>query len=333
MQINVVEYWLDYVSDEAIRNKIAVLEEGKETSFGELFDRAGVLGEQLIKNFSDTGRPMAVFLPKCAAQMAVLYSGNAYSNLDIRQPEERTKRIIEQLQPLCILTTRNLAAKLEQAGGVLVICLEDIQGEVYGLEVIKERMAGIVDTDPLCIINTSGSTGTPKGVVMNHRSIIDFLDQGCKVLDIGHGERIGSLSPVYFDIFTLEFYLTLWKQAVFVCIPENLAIFPERLAEFLEEKQIDFIFWVPTVMVNMANLDILAGHPFKDMKRCFLPGRFSLSSIWPTGWSTCPRRSSSICTALSRSPWIASITRLLRKISRRASCPLAKYSQILRSTF
>ncbi|SHK87891.1 amino acid adenylation domain-containing protein [Selenomonas ruminantium] len=276
MQINVVEYWLNYVSDEAIRNKIAVVEEGKETSFGELFDRAGVLGEQLIKNFSDTGRPMAIFLPKCAEQMAVdmavLYSGNAYSNLDIRQPEERTKRIIEQLQPLCILTTSNLAAKLEQAGDVPVICLEDIQGEVYDLEVIKERLAGIVDTDPLCIINTSGSTGTPKGVVMNHRSIIDFLDQGCRVLDIGHGERIGSLSPVYFDIFTLEFYLILWKQAVFVCIPENLAIFPERLAEFLEEKQIDFICWVPTVMVNMANLDILAGHPLKKMKKVLFAG-------------------------------------------------------------
>ncbi len=276
MQINVAEYWLDYISDEAIRSKRAVVEEEKETSFGGLFDRAGILGEYLIKNFSATGRPIAVFLPKCAEQMAadmaIIYSGNAYSNLDIRQPKERTKRIIDQLLPLCVLTSREFKEQLEQLLDVKIICLEDVEAQDYDVDCIKSRLNKVVDTDPLCIINTSGSTGTPKGVVMNHRSVIDFMDQAVSVLNIGHGETIGSLSPVYFDIFTLEFYLTLWKHAVFVCVPESLAIFPERLAEFLEEQHIDFIFWVPTVMVNMANLDILASHALADLKKVLFAG-------------------------------------------------------------
>ena len=276
MQINVTEYWLGYISDESIRSKTAVVEEQRKTSFGELFDRAGILGEYLTKEFSETGCPMSVFLPKSAEQMAVdmaiLYSGNAYSNLDIRQPEERTKRIIDQLQPLCILTSRALLGSLDYLQNIKIICVDDVAAESYDISRIKSRLAQMVDTDPLCIINTSGSTGTPKGVVMNHRSIIDFLDQASYVLNIGHGEVIGSLSPVYFDIFTLEFYLTLWKQAQFVCIPENMSIFPERLAGFLEDKNIDFIFWVPTVMVNMANLDILVSHPLKDIKKVLFAG-------------------------------------------------------------
>ncbi len=276
MQVHVAEYWLDKISDDTIRKKTAVVEKDKETVFGELFDRAGVLGEYLIREFVDKGRPMAVFLPKSAEQMAadmaIIYSGNAYSNLDVHQPKERTKRIIEQLQPVCILTNREHSHSLQELVKSKVVCLEDIQGKSYDINVIKDRMRNITDTDPLCIINTSGSTGTPKGVIMNHRSVVDFLDQACAALDIGKGERIGSLSPVYFDIFTLEFYLTLWKQSVFVCIPENLAIFPERLAEFLEEQRIDFIFWVPTVMVNMANLDILSSHPLKDMKKVLFAG-------------------------------------------------------------
>ncbi len=276
MQINVTDYWLGNIFDEVVRSKIAVVEEDKECTFGELFDRSGVLGEYLIKNFSVTGQPIAVFLPKSAEQMAVdmavIYSGNAYSNLDIRQPEERTKRIIEQLQPLCILTSKDLFGKLQQSDDIKIICVEDVIADGYDISCIKSRLAQMVDTDPLCIINTSGSTGTPKGVVMNHRSVIDFMDQASAVLDIGHGEIIGSLSPVYFDIFTLEFYLTLWKQAQFVCIPESYSIFPEKLAGFLEEHHIDFIFWVPTVMVNMANLDILASHPLKDLKKVLFAG-------------------------------------------------------------
>jgi len=277
MQINVVEYWLGHIPDEKIRGKIAVVDEEGETTFGELFDRGGVLGERLVRTFSATGRPMAVFLPKCseqmAADMAVLYSGNAYSNLDVKQPVERTRRILEQLQPVCILTGKEWVERLEGcAGNVPILCLEDIEADSYDLVCIKERIKGVVDTDPLCIINTSGSTGTPKGVIMNHRSVIDFLDQACRVLDVGHGERIGSLSPVYFDIFTMEFYLTLWKQATFVCIPERLAMFPERLASFLEEQHIDFIFWVPTVMVNMANMDILAEHSLEDLRKVLFAG-------------------------------------------------------------
>ena len=41
---------------------------------------------------------------------------------------------------------------------------------------IFTNLGKLIDTDPLCIINTSGSTGTPKGVVLNHKSFFDFTE-------------------------------------------------------------------------------------------------------------------------------------------------------------
>ncbi len=68
---------------------------------------------------------------------------------------------------------------------------------------------------------------------------------------------IGSLSPFYFDIYTLELNLCLAKGATLVIITDQLPIFPAKLMTFLVEAEINFLFWVPSIMVNIANLGLL----------------------------------------------------------------------------
>jgi D-alanine--poly(phosphoribitol) ligase subunit 1 len=116
----------------------------------------------------------------------------------------------------------------------------------------------VIDTDPYCIIHTSGSTGIPKGVALNHRGTIDFADWAFERLGLDGTEVMGSLAPIYFDAYTLEFCLCIAKGATWVIIPDQLAMFPAKLVEFLVTQPINFIFWVPTIMVNIANLDLLA---------------------------------------------------------------------------
>ena len=278
MQINIAEYWLDHINDEHFREKIAVVDGDQKIPFGDIFDRAGFLGERLIKNLDVKRAPIAVYLPKSAEQIsvdiAIIYSGNAYMNIDVKQPVGRTEAIVNHISPACILTSRKFARMLEglSLGDTPIIYVDESSTDTYDPNVISERLREMTDCDPLCIINTSGSTGTPKGVVLNHRSTIDFIDQATKVLPLDGCGVIGSLSPVHFDIFTLEIYLTLWKGWQFVIIPDHLAAFPERLVEHLESNAVDFIFWVPTVMVNIANLDILSTHKLSALKTIFFAG-------------------------------------------------------------
>ena len=277
MQINVAEYWLDKIEDSSIESQQAIVDDKDGATFGELFQKAGTLAMNLMKRIG-LRQPVAVFLPKSvelvAADMAIIYSGNAYNNLDVKQPPERTRLIVEHIDPALVLTSSVLRNTLEKSGIAeeKIFCIDEAMTGAYNIEAIRQRLSEIVDTDPLCIINTSGSTGVPKGVVMNHRSVIDFMSQVIDALSLTGEEVIGSLSPSYFDIFTLEFYLTMAKQATFVIIPDSASAFPERLVSFLEEKRVNFIFWVPTIMVNIANMDILDEHPLTDLKKVLYAG-------------------------------------------------------------
>ena len=42
-------------------------------------------------------------------------------------------------------------------------------------------------------------------------------------------------------------------------IPQELFTFPIKVVEYLEKNEINFIFWVPSVMANIAALDLLKG--------------------------------------------------------------------------
>ena len=266
MQVNVLEY-LEKGALASCPDKVAVIDNGASYTFAEIADRARSFAAGLIARNDVVSRPVAVYLPKgvetIIADLGILYSGNVYCNLDTKSPLARTKAILQNIDPVAIITNAGSAAALSDLDGGperIVLIGEPTTGDApYAEDDLLRRRERVLDTDPLCIINTSGSTGVPKGVVMNHRSVIDFMDCVMETLGLDGSEIIGSLSPFYFDIYTLELFLALAKGATIVIIPEDAGAFPARLAQFVAEQKINFVFWVPTIMVNMANQDTLAG--------------------------------------------------------------------------
>ena len=52
--------------------------------------------------------------------------------------------------------------------------------------------------------------------------------------------------------------MLLLSGSTIVLLDANLAVFPIRLLQTVAEYQVNFIFWVPTIMVNIANKDLLS---------------------------------------------------------------------------
>lgn len=277
-KINIIELF-----EEAYKKnpeKIAVIEDNKSITFEKLAIRAKSLASFLVASEGCKNRPIAVFMPKCIetvySDLGITYSGNVYMNLDVKTPIARIKNILDLIQPQAVVTNSKFIEILEKSfpTGLKIINIDEIgDNNNYDLNVI----ANIIDTDPYCIINTSGSTGTPKGVVLNHRSFFDFISRSFETFDLTENEVIGSLSPVVFDIYVLELCLLMAKSNTLVLIPESLSAFPASILKLLKEKNVTFLFWVPTIMVNIANMDLLPRFDLISLKTVWFAGE-----VFPT---------------------------------------------------
>lgn len=277
MRTNLLDIFEKTVNTNA--DKIAIIHNNETITFADLSKKAKQLAMRLISITEGViNTPVAVFLPKefniVISDLGIMYSNNPFMNLDIKTPIDRIKNIVNRIQPAAVITNDKYKAAFDGID-IKIININEILYELdYSIneEMLIERRWKLIDTDPLCIINTSGSTGTPKGVVLNHRSFFDFMDWSVEQFEFNGSEIMGSLSPVIFDIFDFELCMLMLFGTKLVLLDPSLASFPIRLLETLLANQVSFIFWVPSIMVNIANMKLL--------DKVYLP---NLKMIWFAG--------------------------------------------------
>lgn len=277
MRINLIEYFLETVKKYPERT--AVIEGEKKITFSDLRQQALALSNIMVKGNDTINQPIAVFLPKSIdtviANTAITYSGNIYMNLDVKAPLERINNILALIQPVALITNKQyldiIKSVLPDSIKVYCIGINDSFDEDHE-DFLLKRLSQLIDTDPYCIINTSGSTGTPKGVVLNHKSFFDFTEWSIDTLKIGDNEIIGSLSPAVFDIYSHELCMMMSKGSTIVLLPEHLSAFPAKILDIMKKENVSYIFWVPTIMVNIANMDLLSKINLPELKTVWFAG-------------------------------------------------------------
>lgn len=252
-----VTYWLDE-SAERLPDKAAFVEEGKSVTFRELQSQAKAVATQIIGK-GLFKKPVVVYMEKgvdvLVSFMGAAYSGNFYSPVDVDMPAARVNKILEVLEPALVITTAALKETFESydySGGFLLF-EEACHGEIREEQIEAARNKGI-DTDLLYVLFTSGSTGVPKGVTITHRSVIDYIDWVTETFGITAQDSFGNQAPFYFDNSILDIYSTIKTGATTFIIPKNLFAQPVLLLEYLKEKEINTIFWVPSALIVVAKL-------------------------------------------------------------------------------
>ena len=154
------------------KTKLPYANRGAITPFAEIERFAKNCAALIISRVSARNQPIPVFLPKSAqnivADIGILYSGNAYANLDIKSPPQRLKGMLQNLNPPMIVTSAAHVAALKaldiRRGQIALDRRGHRAGdELTTIRLLLKRLESVIDTDPYCIIHTSGSTGIPKG--------------------------------------------------------------------------------------------------------------------------------------------------------------------------
>lgn len=256
-----VTYWLDETA-ERFPDKTAYADEKKEITFGELRERARDIACELTQR-GLFKKPVAIFLEKgvdvLVSFMGAAYSCNFYSPIDVDMPGSRVNKILEVLDPAVVITTaalKEVFSSYDYRGTFLL--LEEVtvlrgQDDDREEKLEAARRRGI-DTDLLYVLFTSGSTGVPKGVTINHRAVIDYIDWVTETFGITEKDSFGNQAPFYFDNSILDIYSALKTGATTYIIPKTLFAQPVPLLEYLKEKGINTIFWVPSALIVVAKL-------------------------------------------------------------------------------
>ena len=276
---------LDFFEETADKkaDDTAVIHNNEAISYGELRDKARKLGAHISSLTNDSvNKPIAVLLPKeintVVADLGIMYSCNPFMNLDIKTPVERLSNIFELIKPLMIITSSKYQKIIDGIElPVVLIDTLDLDSIDYDINELTNKRTKLIDTDPFCLINTSGSTGTPKGVVLNHRSFFDFMEVSNDRFGFDGSEIIGSLSPVVFDIYDFELCMLMVNGSKLVLLDAMFAAFPARLLEKMADSKVNFIFWVPSIMVNIANMGLLDKIALPDLKLVWFAGE-----VFPT---------------------------------------------------
>ncbi len=257
---------LSYLEEAVARfpDKTAFFDETSHVTFSGLRRQALDIAFAINNVTGPTRQPILVFLPKAIisiiAFMGILYSRNCYTPVDIRFPEEKIKRIVHRLHPSAVLvdaSTQKIWEKYAFAANLPVVNLDSVERGMASDDFAREAIQQTLDVDPVYIFFTSGSTGEPKGVIINNRNIIDYTDWVVDAFHIDDSTIFGNQTPLYFDYSTQDIYATLKAGATMGIIPQQLFAFPVKVLEFINEKKINFLNWVASAYVNIANLDLL----------------------------------------------------------------------------
>ncbi len=213
-------------------------------------------------------------------------------------PLLRQVSIIEDAEPKVVLVGKRAARRSKAMQHRVSVPLLPLDGASA-----PGTAAAVDGADPALILYTSGSTGRPKGVVLSHEAVGCFARWAADALGLTTEDRVAHLSPLTFDLCTLELFAAGEVGAAVVVIPPGATMFPSTLVELLNTQRCSVVYTVPSVWMRLQSAKlapladgplrhiVYAGEPFPPAAlsklMADLPGRPVHNFFGPTETNVC----------------------------------------------
>ncbi|MEV6399594.1 amino acid adenylation domain-containing protein [Streptomyces sp. NPDC051907] len=226
---------------------------GERLSYAELHARADRLAHELVARGAGPGALVAIALPRSVdlvvSTLAVVKAGAAYLPLDPDYPADRIGYMLDDADPVLVLTTAGVAEALPAVAERPWLALD--------ADTTRKSLAahptGPVATpaphplDTAYTIYTSGSTGRPKGVVVPQGALVNLVHDMAERFRIGAEDRFLSVTTFGFDISNLEIFVPLLTGAELVLAERDTVRDPAALAALITGSDATVMQATPTL--------------------------------------------------------------------------------------
>ncbi|MGI8443339.1 non-ribosomal peptide synthase/polyketide synthase [Pectobacterium versatile] len=277
----------------------AVIFESQPLSYDELNRRANRLAHHLLSLGIRPDDRVAICVERSlemvVGMLAVLKAGGAYVPLDPSYPVDRLTYMLEDAEPVALLTQTDLTAQLDSS--LPVIELDNLPAAIAEETPDSNpdpQSFGLTPRHLAYVIYTSGSTGKPKGVMVEHRSMCNLLSGQIEALHIAADSHVIQLASFSFDVCMQECCMTLLAGAT-LYLAERAAILPgAALRQTLEDNTITHMLITPTALAALDGLPetlqtlVVGGEicPPALVKR-WAAGRHMFNAYGPTETTVC----------------------------------------------
>jgi amino acid adenylation domain-containing protein len=299
---------------------VAALCEDGQLSYGELNRRANQVAHYLIGIGVRPDDRVAICMHRglelVVGLLGILKAGGAYVPLDPAYPQQRLAYMLEDSEPVAVLTQPAVRATLPALERPVVsLDLQDT-GSIIARAPQHDPAAsalGLTSSHLAYVIYTSGSTGLPKGVMIEHRSVVNLLTTMARTPGLHDSDVLLAVTTLSFDIAGLELYLPLISGARLLLASGSAAADAQALSQLIRQHAVTVMQATPATWrlllengwQGSAELRVLCGGealPAELAERLAAHNRELWNLYGPTEttiWSTMTRVTASEGTAIA----------------------------------
>ncbi|MEI8632755.1 AMP-binding protein [Vibrio sp. PP-XX7] len=171
--------------------------------------------------------------------------------LDPGYPSERLTYMLQDSQPVALITTQTLMARLGELPAALAVIGMDQPVHPWAGQAtdnLDPQRLGLNPRHLAYIIYTSGSTGNPKGVMNEHQGVVNRLSWMVTDYNVGPRDVVLQKTPFSFDVSVWEFFCPIWAGATLVMAKPEGHKDPAYLRALIEQHQITILHFVPPML-------------------------------------------------------------------------------------
>ncbi len=270
---------------------IALLDQDRQLSYGELNRRGETLGHRLRRRGVGPDSIVALFCPRGLEMvigiLGILKAGGAYLPIDVTYPQQRLRFLVEDAGAELALTVSDYSEACRSAGCDAIL-LDQVNWNA-GASAAAAPTSTPPDPDSLAyIIYTSGSTGRPKGVAVTQRNLSRLFDSTRECFDFSADDAWILFHSISFDFSVWEIWGALTHGGKLTILDQESARDPHRVLGHIRRHGISVLNSTPSAFHNLQQVIFQSARDDRLPLRCVIFGGEALKPDQLKPWFELP---------------------------------------------